>query len=164
MNDYGDVSQLPEFEHDSFYTSDGQFQIVQHSAEFYYLVEQMMGHSAAQYFKNIALNVSFNTEACPGECDRLYMMQEHYERVIRDAADELAGLEVKKADEPKADNLYKTLTAELQGIKAQSHGSLTAGVEAAVKLLESAQRKLVVGDTQYTRDYDAAMKQLKALL
>ena len=35
-------------------------------------------------------NLCFDLDLCPGECDRTYGLQEHYQNVIRDALDVLA--------------------------------------------------------------------------
>lgn len=89
---------------------------------FAWLLEEKLGEEAADYFRGTVEELTFDPDFCPGECDRTYKMQEHYERVIRDALEILTDAQVReltkrwtsgKVSIPKYYEALKILQAEL---------------------------------------------------
>lgn len=78
---------------DSLYIHDELFFVTDEEA-FARLLESQLGHEAAEAFRNFI----GENESCDGECDRLYEVQETFERGIQEALDILSTVEGKKTD------------------------------------------------------------------
>lgn len=70
--------------------------------EFARLLEERLGRDAADYFRDRMIEAE--DSACSGdetcECDRLYRIQESYQRAISDALDDLDEARLRKMGEP----------------------------------------------------------------
>lgn len=76
--------------------------------DFLRLIENKLGEDARDYLYEY---LYINTEKiCNGECDETYRLQEHYERVIRDAVDELEKVKGKTA---KMDEIIQCVLKDL---------------------------------------------------
>lgn len=65
------------------------------------ILEEKLGPDAAEYFRDCAVcEDSFDEYDCPGECDRLYDMQEGYERAINDALCNLEEAQIRDLGKP----------------------------------------------------------------
>lgn len=67
---------------------------------FAWLLDDKLGGDAADYFRDTVTNLCFDLDLCPGECDRTYGLQEHYQNVIRDALDVLADAQERELCHP----------------------------------------------------------------
>lgn len=67
---------------------------------FAWLLDDKLGGDAADYFRDTVTNLCFDLDLCPGECDRTYGLQEHYQNVIRDALDVLADAQERELCRP----------------------------------------------------------------
>ena len=63
---------------------------------FAWILEEKLGADAARYFRETIADLKFDSSACSGECDETYRIEEHYQRVIRDAVEELENGKVRK--------------------------------------------------------------------
>ena len=82
---------------DSLYIHDELF-FVTDVEDFARLLEKELGHEAATTFRGFCNDAEYDKEGCDGECDRLYEVQETFERGIQDALDILSTVEGKKTD------------------------------------------------------------------
>ena len=78
---------------------------------FLWIVEEKLGQDACNYLKEL---LDATPSGCTGECENTYKIQEHYERVIEDALDELNGAVGKStASDIKIQAALKILYAEI---------------------------------------------------
>ena len=93
---------------DSLYIHDELFFVTDEEA-FARLLESQLGHEAANAFRNFCSEAEYDKDGCDGECDRLYSMQEEYERGIHDALEILSTVEGKTTDAPALEELRECL-------------------------------------------------------
>ena len=67
---------------------------------FAWMLEEKLGEDAAAYFRGMVEKLCFDPNLCPGECDHTYKLQEHYQRIIRDALDSLTDAQERKTGSP----------------------------------------------------------------
>jgi hypothetical protein len=72
--------------------------------EFLLLVEEHMGYDAFEWAKRY---IKPEEQACNGECDKTYEIQENYEGIIHDAIDELE--EIKTKDTKALEKIQKVI-------------------------------------------------------
>lgn len=93
---------------DSLYIHDELFFVTDEEA-FARLLESQLGHEAAEAFRNFIGETMYDKEGCDGECDRMYSMQEDFERGIQEALDILSTVEGKKTDATALDRVRECL-------------------------------------------------------
>lgn len=67
---------------------------------FAWLLDDKLGGDAADYFRDTVTNLCFDLDLCPGECDRTYELQRHYQTVIQDVLDVLADAQERELCRP----------------------------------------------------------------
>lgn len=89
----------------------GSYYNVANIDEFLWLIDEQMGEDARDWAKDF---LKPEEKACGGECDETYRIQEHFERVIRDAVEDLEPIKGKtvKMDE-QLQRVIKSLRNEI---------------------------------------------------
>lgn len=108
---------------------------------FLWLLEKELGYDAHDYLERYLNDWQYDTERCVGECDRTYQLQEHYERIIQDAIEELQELTVPRAQEKKKNTLYQVLHGGLNPARYVPPDCMLKSVAEAVKKLEKCRDK-----------------------
>ena len=81
---------------------------VENDGELLSLIDQHMGHDTHD-----AVQEMLDKDACNGECDETYKVEGHYQQIIRDAADELRGVEVYQRHKAHYNRILRVLEAAL---------------------------------------------------
>ncbi len=89
----------------------GSYYNVANIEEFLWLIDEQIGEDARDWAKDF---LKPEEKACDGECDETYRIQEHFERVIRDAVEDLEPIKGKtvKMDE-QLQRVIKSLRNEI---------------------------------------------------
>lgn len=88
-------------------TIHGELFFLEGEEDFGELIERYMGREAAEAFETM-----LNNDCC-GECDEVYRVGEHFERVIQGAVDELELVEPKAKHAKRMEIALKSLRAAL---------------------------------------------------
>lgn len=94
-------------------------QTIWDNEQFARMLDEKLGSDAADFFRDALHDANTNPDIqlCPGECDKLYETQEHWERVVQDACDEMSSWDIRKLTKDKLiglrDQLVEHLRSEL---------------------------------------------------
>jgi len=86
----------------------GKVEYIWTDEDFARMLRDKLGDDAERYF----LGILFSREQahkCPGECDKTYRLQEHYERVLKDVRDEVAAWKTRKMTKDEIDDKREQL-------------------------------------------------------
>ena len=67
---------------------------------FAWLLEDKLGGDAADYFRDTVTALCFDPDLCPGECDRTYELQRHYQTIIQDVLNVLTDAQERELCRP----------------------------------------------------------------
>ncbi len=89
----------------------GSYYNVANVEEFLWLIDEQMGEDARDWAKEY---LKPEEKSCGGECDETYRLQEHFERVIRDAVEDLEPIKGKTAKmDEQLQRVIRSLNAEI---------------------------------------------------
>ena len=86
----------------------GKVEYIWTDEDFARMLRDKLGDDAEPYFLGILFSREQARE-CPGECDKTYRLQEHYERILKVVRDEVAAWKTRKMTKDEIDDKREQL-------------------------------------------------------
>jgi len=85
--------------------------------QFARMLDEKLGSDAADFFRDALhdANVNPDFQICSGECDKVYETQEHWQRIVEDACDEMGSWAIRKLTKEELINRRDELVEQLRG-------------------------------------------------
>ena len=102
----------------------GELELLTDDEDFARMLRNRLGEDAERWFRCVSEKADFVDDVdgsiyarCKGECDKLFELQEHYERVLEDIQSELRAWPINRLTrtqiEERRDRLLKMIDSEL---------------------------------------------------
>lgn len=81
------------------------------------MLDEKLGYDAAEYFRDAVREANLNpdVQVCSGECDKVYETQEHWQRIVQDACDEMGSWAIRKLTKDELMDRRDELVEQLRG-------------------------------------------------